>query len=235
MSRCGCSDHPEDCLCSLSAGVNAEVSGAGSSGDPFIFSGAPLIRDDLDAIQADTSIDIEGTLAWAADTQRVYQFDGSAWQLVWAISPPRCSLRKQADQSIPHNTPTMVTFGAEDADTDGMHSNAALTERITIQTAGVYDIGFAVLWAIGDDLDSYRAGRILLNGTAERLTRDNRMEMGVISCVNHGERSGIEFAQGDYIELEVQQTDGGAIDVLFEQNVGLRDGTRMWAVWRSAA
>lgn len=49
-----------------------------------------------------------------------------------------CRLVATATQSIPHNTRTALTFGAEEIDTLGWHSTSVNTSRITPNVAGKF-------------------------------------------------------------------------------------------------
>jgi hypothetical protein len=59
------------------------------------------------------------------------------------IVPPMCRLEKSAGASI--TSGSAFTWNVESFDTDDMHSTSSNTERITINTAGVYLVTFTYL------------------------------------------------------------------------------------------
>ena len=56
-------------------------------------------------------------------------------------NPPACRVRNTVAQNITSGgAPQALTFNTERFDSDNMHSTVSLTERITINTAGIYTI-----------------------------------------------------------------------------------------------
>lgn len=80
-----------------------------------------------------------GTVLLSAET------DSWADALVFALKPPACRAYNNAVQNIPASTASTIIYGAEEFDQvqagdAGMHSTSVNTDRITIPTAGRYDI-----------------------------------------------------------------------------------------------
>ena len=59
------------------------------------------------------------------------------------IVPPACKVYKSVSTSITSGSP--ITFDLETFDTDTMHSTVTNTDRITINTAGIYIVTFGYL------------------------------------------------------------------------------------------
>ena len=129
------------------------------------------------------------------------------------LNPPRCRLRNLADQSIPNNTNTAVTFNAEIFDTDSMHDTGSNTERITFTTAGVYLIHARIHF--DDNSNGYRSIRI-------QHSVDGLLGQEVIPLADEGT---LNWARGgwsllwdcladEYVWCEVYQNSGVALDIL---------------------
>jgi hypothetical protein len=109
-----------------------------------------------------------------------------------------------ANISIPNNTDTMLTFDSETYD-DGYHKTTVQNNRITIKSAGRYNIGANIEWAnltIGT-----RVVYFLLNSTTIIAATEwaaLRMSLSMDYA----------FIAGDYIEVWVKQNSGGALNVV---------------------
>jgi hypothetical protein len=112
-------------------------------------------------------------------------------------------------QAIPNATVTAVTFNSERSDTNNLHSTSSNTSRLTAGTPGWYSISGAVQFPA--------------NGTGLRQVylRVNGSTLIAISKPGIGTASGNSLtinrqyllAAGDYVELLVQQTSGGSLNV----------------------
>jgi hypothetical protein len=74
---------------------------------------------------------------------------------------PIARVRKTVTQTIPDNTSTNVTWTVEDEDTDSIHDNVTNSDRLTVNTAGVYLFSCKMTWGITGSSGS----RILYLGT----------------------------------------------------------------------
>jgi hypothetical protein len=125
-----------------------------------------------------------------------------------------CFLYKSSNQSLSNDTTTVLTFTAEEIDTDGFHDNSTNTGRITIPTGkgGKYlFIGYASFAA---NATGSRAINFTKNGssTIAAPTRisansesgsDTRVNGQIIANLN----------AGDYVEMTGYQKSGGSLDV----------------------
>ena len=117
-----------------------------------------------------------------------------------------CSLFNSATQSIPTSTNTLLTFDSERADSDGFHSIATNTGRITIPTgkAGKYLFGFMI------DTSNVTTGtngiNVYKNGTYIDIS--GRVVPANIQPVSSGNFI-LDLAVADYIELKMYQQSGG--------------------------
>ena len=128
-----------------------------------------------------------------------------------------CVLIRTADQTIANDTDVAVTFPTgsmtEELDSDGFHSGASNTARITIPSGGQgwYDIGACV--AFDSDADGYRSVWAELNGQAGTGTSIIRNQVTAGSAIVFTMNiSGFYLlAAGDYVTLNVHHTAGASL------------------------
>lgn len=119
---------------------------------------------------------------------------------------PMCVLTGTT-QVIPNTTATTLTYSTEAVDTDTMHSTSSNTDRITVNTAGVY-IVTADLEVAGSGADG---SRVLL------LLQKNGTEVGRFDSGNYSASSALGFSLAvttscvatDYLTFAVFQSSGG--------------------------
>lgn len=113
------------------------------------------------------------------------------------------------DTSINHATATSLTFDTQRYDTDGIHSLIANTSRLTCQTAGKYVINGNIRWAanaVGSRIIIINLNgitgiaQIIINTTIGAAKTD----MNITTIY--------DLAVSDYVELQVYQDSGGALD-----------------------
>lgn len=126
--------------------------------------------------------------------------------------PPMCKATKNAVQSIPATTATVITFATEDYDTDDMHSTSVNTSRITVNTSGVYTVTGFILSA--PSAAAFNYVYIYKNGTALPANT------GIVAGTKDGGNAIItqitctlSLAVNDYIELAFYHNNAGAINV----------------------
>ena len=118
---------------------------------------------------------------------------------------------KSADQSIPNNTATALTFDTEQFDTDAIHDNVTNNSRLTCNTAGKYIIVGSVRWA--SNAVGTRIAQIRLNGVtllaSLQLDESDAVEITqqVITTIE-------SLAVADYVELLGIQVSGVALDAI---------------------
>jgi hypothetical protein len=130
------------------------------------------------------------------------------------INPPTCRVYRSTNQSITTATSTAITFNSERFDTDAMHDVVTNTDRITINTAGLYVISGNVTF--DTSATGIRELTIELNGTTAiaRLSVGNRSDNYNIASVT----CAYKLAATDFVKLVVYQTSGGALNVLSQAN-----------------
>lgn len=83
--------------------------------------------------------------------------------VAFLANPPACRIFRSTTQSITSGTEATLAFDSEQFDTDTMHSTVSNTERITINTAGIYVFSWGTQFAVdGDYTNAYTYLR--LNG-----------------------------------------------------------------------
>lgn len=130
--------------------------------------------------------------------------------LSFLYSPPKVYASRSAAKSITNATVTQYDFDQESYDTDAMHSTSTNTTRVTIKTAGVYVFTAAVSWA--SNTTGRRLAQFLINGATTGPADDKSVVGGA-----GGEHSvtlvwSQSFAVNDYVELNVYQNSGGALN-----------------------
>lgn len=128
----------------------------------------------------------------------------------WVSSRPRARLRQTAAQSLSSTIWAAINFDVEDVDNDGGHSTSTNTSRYVAQTAGWFLVGG--IGAISASGSGQRGTRLAVNGTVQAGTQTQG---------NAGSAGGTDMAVGtqliflnatDYVELQVMQNSGGAIN-----------------------
>jgi hypothetical protein len=126
-----------------------------------------------------------------------------------------CRAFISAVQSIANNTQVALALGGESFDSDpngAMHDLATNNSRITIRTAGVYHVGAFVQYT-ANSVGS-RQTVIRING-GSGIVLDTRQAPTVGgSGADIPLYCAYQFNAGDYIELTVYQSSGGALDVV---------------------
>lgn len=144
-----------------------------------------------------------------------------------ASTRPRANVYNNANQSISNATSTALTFNSERFDPAGMHSTVSNTSRLTIPASegGHYMVGCTFQFA--SNATGYRQGALLVNGST------------VVAIFNTPAVSGVQtrislctlypLAAGDYVEVQVYQTSGGALNVETSPVA-----QTLWAEWSGA-
>ena len=135
--------------------------------------------------------------------------------LSFLLNPPCCSIYQSASGSVATATWTRVLWDSEHYDTDTMHSTSSNTGRITFNTSGLYRLTIDAFW------DSSSTG-----GRGVNLTKNNAGSHDAANVVlSDGFDAGVgstnqlqsvaidrRFTAGDYIEMWVYQSSGGALN-----------------------
>jgi hypothetical protein len=128
-----------------------------------------------------------------------------------------CRVSKSTSQSIPNSTGTIIIFDTVEFDSDNMYDTVN-PSRLVIPSDGVYQIMGQVIFSLQASA-GVRAVGILANGSItignQGITTNGANTFGI----NVG--SIYNFKKGDYIEMNVYQTSGGALDITSDNNTGI--------------
>lgn len=113
------------------------------------------------------------------------------------------------DQSIPNGTVTTLAFNTESFDTDAIHDTVTNNSRLTCKTAGVYAIFGGLRFA--SNATGRRFALILLNGITNIAVYSSNADAGGQHQMTISHM--YKLAVNDYLELQVLQTSGGALNV----------------------
>jgi hypothetical protein len=134
--------------------------------------------------------------------------------LNFLLNKPAAELRMSTTQSIPNNSYTALTFDTEDLDDDpagtGGHSTSSNTTRYTAVYAGWYEFsggcGFAA------SATGLRGLRWAKNGSAVNAAEAFYPPTASSTPIYPARTKKIFLNVGDYVELQVFQTSGGALN-----------------------
>lgn len=125
---------------------------------------------------------------------------------------PAARVYHDANQSIANGAETVLAFNTEDYDTDAMHDTVTNNSRITINTAGKYLLVARIPW------DTNGTGRrktiFLKNGTTQIEDFSFQPVTSAGDTTKTVCSDTYSFVANDYIEIQVDQTSGGALNVL---------------------
>jgi hypothetical protein len=131
----------------------------------------------------------------------------------------RARAYKTANQSIPNNTLTTVTFDVESFDVGDLHDNVTTNSRFIVPTGGdgIYLVIAQSSWT-GRAGSGGRLGAYVYKNGTTRLGIAEETPDGATGDGNLGTSfsavAGVALVAGDYIEMKVQQNTGGAFDLL---------------------
>lgn len=153
--------------------------------------------------------DPTGTLTYSGEGSRSDPYVFHAPNMPY--SRPVSKAVRTTTQSIASGTPTAVIFTAETFDTDNMINIGLQPTRITIVTTGIYSIGGTVPWTAVND-QPYRLG-LKRNGSLLFEDYDDVVIFTSVSPISHSMSGMYSCLVGDYFELVVLQSTGGAINL----------------------
>lgn len=191
------------CLCAFEDSDCISITGAGTADNPYV------VEDIVDPNPLNLfQCGVDGKGVFLPDELR---------------DPPRCQIIRSTDQSIPTSSVTTVVFGnTATYDTDGMFNNAS-PSRMTILTDGLYIVHAQV----GFDEPSADAHASFT--VKHQPTNTGFISTEIVIVPGPGaphwrshSSNDWEFSAGDYIEIEVFQNTGGALNMI---------GARLTARW----
>lgn len=148
-------------------------------------------------------------------------------------NPPIARLTAEGgSQTIPSGsgTWTSIQLPTETVDTYNGHNNVTNNTRYTAPRAGLYLISGYVSVAETGTNSGYRAARLLVNGTTPYAGWTTLPATAGTSGTAVYATALVRMAVGDYVETQMQQTQGAALTV----NNGAGNCSRMIAVWMAA-
>lgn len=96
---------------------------------------------------------LPGPRTWATNdepTASMFNADlRDAYGFFWNV--PRVRVYKSTSQSLADDTATVLTWDSEVFDSDGMHEPTTHPTRLTVVTAGIYEITVHIEWQIVSD------------------------------------------------------------------------------------
>lgn len=139
-------------------------------------------------------------------------YDGTASRWIATSSPGvgqlRCAVFNSTTQSVNNATVTAITFDSEDEDAAAFHSTVTNTSRLTIPPGG--DGRYTVIGAVtlASTAGTVRQVYLALNGTAF-----DEIQFLPTALARPQIISSVKAVAGDYLELQVFQDSGSAMNV----------------------
>lgn len=150
----------------------------------------------------------QGQILYYQDTDRFKFYDGTAIQELEAgITTPTVVARRVANQSIPDNVSTFITFDTQEF--DNCSGYAAPSTTITIPSLGVYSIVATGSFAI--NATGVRFLDIIVNGNRESGSYHFTAGSGTPAALSASLLK--RCTAGDTIQVSVYQNSGGALNL----------------------
>jgi hypothetical protein len=129
------------------------------------------------------------------------------------LNPPAARVTHNANQSIPSDTATVLAFNAESFDTADLHDNTTNNSRLTAPVDGLYIATAGVRFVANNT--GWRMVLLGRNGTFNTLGSDLRNAASDATATTRLSVSSgpVQLQAGDYMEVRVQQSSGGALNV----------------------
>jgi len=139
---------------------------------------------------------------------------GLAWSAP-AATFVGCSVYKTSNQSIPNGNSALVTYDAENYDTDAFHSTSTNTSRMTIPSgkSGKYLITVNLIYAINST--GVRIIGLLKNGNFTDGQELFNINAPGTASARLSASTVMNLTAGDYIEVETYQDSGGSLNLDF--------------------
>lgn len=172
---------------------------------------AAVDQDYIDILTASTrpSDQYEGQLIYETDTDRFVMHNGTTW--IPTSNFPRAAARRTSTQSITNGAWNLVTFNAEDVDTDTMFTTGT-GDRFTCVTPGRYVIHFTGQFvANATGIRGWAIAKGVVAATNLEWV-DLRASFASIGC--QGNVSGeVVLAAAETVSCQVFQNSGGALNL----------------------
>lgn len=115
-------------------------------------------------------------------------------------------------QSVNSATQTLLTWDAEEFDSNGFHDNVTNNSRFTVPSGqdGYYMFGANLVWTVGLADQTRCFINLLKNGTLIRGGRAEVPESGTSAEPSPACSVLVQLAATDYVEVQVHQSSGSA-------------------------
>lgn len=134
------------------------------------------------------------------------------------LNPPRVLVYRSAGQTS-SGSETLLTWDREIFDSDGLHSTSSNTSRLTVVTAGVYEVVLHIDWAVTVDASPGNRFATVQKNNAGGTTPGSATEIGsdyITGALSNASNPEVNhlvfqhlFSAGDYIEALARCTDAG--------------------------
>jgi hypothetical protein len=129
--------------------------------------------------------------------------------IAYRILQPSCRVYNNANISVNDSTATGLTFNSERWDNNNLHDLTVNTGRLTCRKRGIYSISCNVRFA--SNAVGYRLVYIKINGGSSISSMLTNAVSGVGTRISISTQ--YELQVNDYVEVEVYQTSGGALNI----------------------
>lgn len=130
--------------------------------------------------------------------------------VTFLANPPIFKGHQSGAQSIANSTVTALTLDVEDWDTYDGHSTSVNNSRYTAVVAGTYHVTGS--YAAAANATGIRLVRLAKNGTYIAPSQMAVPTAGLAIDTNIQVSADVVLAVGDYVEVTVYQTSGGALN-----------------------
>lgn len=153
---------------------------------------------------------------WSTNIDTLCQQTTGRTATAGASTKPLLKLRRSTNQSIPINTPTLISWSSA-VTQSGVTWSAGTPTQVTIVTAGWYCITAQVTWASGGG-SSLRGINLYINGTSDptNVPTSFTMVMGgpSVATVRHQIEGYEHLTAGATVYLGVYQSSPAAINLV---------------------
>jgi hypothetical protein len=126
---------------------------------------------------------------------------------------PVCILRNSTNKSLTTGTNAILTWDTEELNPVGMH---LISDRITIQEDGLYEVGCSTVWETVASSDNLRRIIIFRNrgGTVDTIAYGSSRGSGVVGVdVGVSVRRIIDLQEDDYLYVTAYNDSGATLNI----------------------
>lgn len=162
----------------------------------------------------------EGMFIYETDTDMYRGWDGSAWQEVFVLNPPRAEVTRTTTQSISSSTQTTITWQTSNHNYRAMWNSGVNPSRLTVPSGmgGLYRVTINLEYeANSDGATGTRQAALLKNGAIIGRQTSLGNGTGVATRVEYTRE--IAMAGGDYFEAAAFQNCGSTLTLNVAQTL----------------